>query len=44
MYSSHLSPSTISCIASVQPLMTCVGAKEFGEPRAYDESIVSPDG
>lgn len=23
---SHLSPSTISCIASVQPLMTCSGA------------------
>merc|ERR1719191_1732111 len=27
MYISHLSPSTISCMASVQPLITCFGAK-----------------
>ena len=30
MYISHLSPSTISCMASVQPLMTWLGAKEVG--------------
>ena len=39
-----MSPSTISCIASVHALITWLGAKEVGEPRAYDESKVSPFG
>merc|ERR1719393_869743 len=38
MYISHLSPSTMSCIASVQPLITWFGANVVGEPRLYDES------
>jgi hypothetical protein len=33
MVISHLSPTTISCIASVQPLMTWFGAKVDGAPR-----------
>merc|ERR1719163_2430569 len=44
MYISHLSPSTMSCMASVQPLMTWFGAKDVGEPRSYDESNLSPLG
>merc|ERR1719321_866873 len=38
MYISHLSPSTINCIASVQPPITWLGAKVVGEPRLYPES------
>merc|ERR1719263_2305624 len=44
MYISHLSPSTMSCIASVQPLMTWFGAKVVGSPRLYDESNLGPLG
>lgn len=33
MYSSHLAPSFISCIASVQPLMTWFGDNDSGCPR-----------
>merc|ERR1719198_1471826 len=44
MYISHLSPSTMSCIASVQPLITWFGANVVGEPRAYDESNSGPLG
>lgn len=32
MKSSHLSPSFMSCMASVQPLMTWFGAKVAGRP------------
>merc|ERR1719197_1442114 len=38
MYISHLSPSTINCMASVQPLITWFGAKVVVLPRLYDES------
>ena len=41
-YSSHLSPSFISCIASVQPLITCRGANVDGFPRRYEESNSVP--
>ena len=44
VYISHLSPSTMSCIASVHPLITWLGANDVGEPRAYELSKVSPDG
>ena len=37
-----LSPTTMSCIASVQPLMTWFGAKVLGRPREYDESNSEP--
>ena len=43
-YSSHLSPSTINCIASVHPAMTPLGAKFAGEPRSKDESNFFPLG
>ena len=33
-YISHLSPSTMSCMASVQPAMTWFGAKVVGDPRS----------
>ena len=33
IYISHLSPSTMSCIASVQPLITWLGANAVGAPR-----------
>ena len=39
-----LSPSTMSCIASVQPPMTWFGANDVGSLRAYDESKVLPFG
>ena len=42
MTSSHLSPSRIICIASVQPLMTWFGANFVGWPRLYEESNSSP--
>ena len=42
IYISHLSPSTISCMASVQPLMTWLGANVVGLPRSYDESNTVP--
>lgn len=32
-HNSHLAPSFINCIASVQPLMTWLGASERGSPR-----------
>ena len=34
VHTCHLSPSHISCSASVQPLITWFGAKEVGEPRS----------
>ena len=42
MYSSSLSPSTISCIASVQPLMTWLGRNVLGAPRLYELSNSVP--
>merc|ERR1712205_288727 len=42
MYISHLSPSTISCMASVHPLITWLGANVAGAPRSYDESNLGP--
>eukprot|EP00982_Pelagococcus_subviridis_P004480 29196-Pelagococcus_subviridis.AAC.3 len=41
-YIRHLSPSRIIRIASVHPLMTCIGAKVSGFPRLYDESNSVP--
>jgi len=42
MYISHLSPTTMSCIASVQPLITWFGANVVGAPREYEESNSLP--
>ena len=42
MYISHLSPCTMSCIASVQPLITWFGANVVGWPRLYEESNSVP--
>ena len=39
---SHLSPSDINCMASVQPLITWFGANFVGSPRLYEESNSSP--
>lgn len=41
-YIFHLSPSTMYCIASVQPLMTWFGANVVGLPRLYEESNSVP--
>lgn len=38
----HLSPSRMSCMASVQPRITWLGANVVGEPRAIDESNTVP--
>ena len=35
-------PSTMSCMASVQPLITWLGAKDVGEPRSYELSKTVP--
>ena len=42
--SSHLSPSRMSCIASVHPLMTWFGANVAGRPRRTLESKTLPSG
>ena len=42
MVNSHLSPSRMSCMASVQPLITWLGANVVGWPREYDESNSLP--
>merc|ERR1712039_140220 len=47
MYISHMSPSTICCIASVHPLITWFGANAVVEPRSNElsnclPSIVTP--
>ena len=39
---SHLSPSDINCMASVQPLITWFGANFVGSLRLYEESNSSP--
>mmetsp|Transcript_173 Transcript_173/g.593 ORF Transcript_173/g.593 Transcript_173/m.593 type:complete len:208 (-) Transcript_173:449-1072(-) len=44
MNSSHRSPSTMSCSASAQPLITSVGANIAGAPRSNDESNLLPSG
>eukprot|EP00964_Phaeocystis_antarctica_P064552 scaffold38839_cov64-Phaeocystis_antarctica.AAC.5 len=42
MYISHLSPCTMSCIASVQPEITWLGANVLGVPRLYELSNSVP--
>ena len=44
IYSSHLSPSTIICMASVHPRITWLGANLAGWPRSYELSNLSPLG